>query len=165
MDKNDLVKAMLAIYIMGHSKDPNVGLTDPINPVVTATNDVREQNGLPRLIQRDKLDTSATAKSKDINNQGYWSHINPQGQEPWVNITNAGYGYDKAGENLARNMTDPEEIVRAWINSPEHKALIMNPNYTETGAGTNGIYTTEHFATPIPTKKPTVWDYLTGKLK
>ena len=53
----------------------------------------------------------------------------------------AGYEYKHAGENLAVNFVDTEEIHRAWTNSRSHFLNIVNPKYTEIGIATSsGIY-------------------------
>jgi uncharacterized protein YkwD len=164
MNKDELVKAMLAIYIMGHSQDPDVGVSK-IDPNVIISNRIREENGLPKLIQKNKLEQSALTKSQNINANNDFQHISSDGTTPWNLVNDTGYKYQYAGENLARGYDDPEKVYRAWMDSPIHKKVILNPNYTETGTGTSGPYTTQHFATPTKEKKPTVWDLLTGKLK
>jgi hypothetical protein len=65
----------------------------------------------------------------------YWSHNTPDGQEPWVFFVNAGYDYKTAGENLAYGFDSSTEAVIGWMNSPGHKANIMNNTYTEVGFG------------------------------
>ena len=47
----------------------------------------------------------------------------------------AGYDYIAIGENLALgNFTDDEELVTAWMNSPGHRANILNKSFMEIGA-------------------------------
>jgi uncharacterized protein YkwD len=161
MMKEDFVKAFLALYMLGHQNNPDVGVSN-IDPLVTLTNRVRQEQGLPNLIQKERLGNSAKAKAKDLETQKYWSHTSSQGKTPWNFIEESEYKYKNAGENLAKGYSDPEVMVRAWLASPTHKEIILSPKYTETGTGTEGNYTVQHFATP---QKHTVLDFLLGKMK
>ncbi len=44
-------------------------------------------------------------------------------------------GWPGIGENVARGQKNPSEVMRAWLNSPGHRANILNPRYSEMGAG------------------------------
>lgn len=64
--------------------------------------------------------------------------------------------YRATGENLAYGFKTPEALVKAWMNSPSHKANIVNPIFTDIGIGyhknANGrIYVSQLFYTPMPT--------------
>jgi len=73
--------------------------------------------------------------------KGYFAHYSPSGLSPWYWFTKAGYSYKKAGENLAVNFKDSDDVVRAWMNSPTHKANIVKEGYTEIGIGiAEGVY-------------------------
>ncbi|UBF24763.1 CAP domain-containing protein [Kovacikia minuta CCNUW1] len=39
------------------------------------------------------------------------------------------------GENIAAGYSTPEQVVQGWINSPGHRANLLNPSYTELGIG------------------------------
>ncbi|MBQ6437976.1 hypothetical protein IJJ12_01170, partial [bacterium] len=52
---------------------------------------------------------------------------------PWDFIAAAGYQYQAAGENLARDYTDEHELVAAWLASPSHRANILNTQFADTG--------------------------------
>ena len=63
----------------------------------------------------------------------YWAHTAPDGTEPWTFMHQMGYQYVVAGENLARDFGQTDEMVSAWLASPTHRANIMNPKYQEIG--------------------------------
>jgi len=67
--------------------------------------------------------------------QDYWAHDNPEGKTPWAFILAAGYNYETAGENLAYGFDTSEDTLTAWMNSPEHRANILNTTYTDVGFG------------------------------
>jgi uncharacterized protein YkwD len=103
--------------------------------VIKFTNDQRAQNGgLKALKENSKLDKAAQAKLADMFKQQYFEHINPQGKGPSDLATAAGYQYVIVGENLALgNFRDSQALVEAWMNSPGHRANILNPRYQDIG--------------------------------
>lgn len=97
------------------------------------TNEERRKAGLEDLKINPRLSAAALAKGQDMMNDQYWAHIAPDGKEPWDFINEAGYDYQVAGENLARDFNNTDEMVAAWMASPTHRANILNPRYDETG--------------------------------
>jgi hypothetical protein len=114
-----------------------LGYAANISPaeVVRLTNERRAANGLSALTQNSQLDSAALAKGNDMLAKGYWAHFAPDGTSPWTFFTNFGYKYRYAGENLARDFSNPADAVNAWMNSPTHKDNILNANYREIGIG------------------------------
>lgn len=117
--------------------------------LLDAINAKRADAGLAPLVHNAKLDASAQAKADAMVSLGFFAHNDPDGSAPWHYITDAGYAYTYAGENLSKDY-DPEHAVDAWMNSPTHKANILNPHYRETGFAIEGPYIVEHFASPAP---------------
>jgi uncharacterized protein YkwD len=101
--------------------------------IISQTNDRRGKNGLLPLRKNGQLSTAAALKGQDMLAKGYWAHTSPDGKEPWYFINQAGYSYTRAGENLARDFRDTTSVVNAWMDSPGHKANLLNPNYQEIG--------------------------------
>lgn len=99
------------------------------------TNDERTKNGLSSLTTNTLLAKAAQAKADDMVARNYWSHNTPDGQEPWIFITNAKYDYLAAGENLAYGFASSQDAVTGWMNSPGHRANILNSDYQEVGFG------------------------------
>lgn len=105
------------------------------NGLLSATNQRRTANGIEILTLNSQLNAAAQAKAQDMATRNYWSHNTPEGQEPWVFISNAGYSYLKAGENLAYGFGTSDETVTGWMNSATHKANMLDANFTEVGFG------------------------------
>src|SRR3989344_6248437 len=101
--------------------------------IVSQTNVAREANNIPPLKASTKLDIAAQEKLNDMLQDGYFAHISPDGTTPWFWIKNAAYQYIYAGENLAIGFSDAKETVEAWMNSPSHKANLLNNKYEEIG--------------------------------
>jgi len=103
--------------------------------IISLTNDSRTQQNLSELKENSLLDAAAQNKANDMLAKGYFSHNTPDGHTPWDFITAAGYNYITAGENLAVNFTEAENVEDAWMNSPGHRANILNKSYEEIGIG------------------------------
>ena len=105
------------------------------------TNQDRAVHGLTGVTEDALLDAAAQYAAEDMAANGYFSHVSPDGKDPWYWLNQVGYRYSYAGENLAVNFTDSEDVQTAWMESPTHKANIMKREYTHVGFGTaNGIY-------------------------
>ena len=96
-------------------------------------NQTRHSAGLPTLTENKKLDAAAQLKAENMVANNYFNHTSPAGISPWHWFLQAGYNYKYAGENLAIGFFDSQEVFNAWLNSPSHKANILNPNYKEVG--------------------------------
>ncbi|MGC9610944.1 MAG: CAP domain-containing protein [Minisyncoccia bacterium] len=105
------------------------------NVLVSETNDSRQSGNLFSLKESALLDTAAKMKAEDMASKGYFAHVSPDGIDPWYWISKAGYKYSYAGENLAINFSDSEDVIKAWLNSPAHRDNILDAHFTEIGIG------------------------------
>jgi uncharacterized protein YkwD len=104
------------------------------------TNNVRGQNGLKSLRLNPALTTAAEEKAKHMFENDYWAHVAQDGTTPWDFILEADYDYSYAGENLAKNFNNSDDVVEAWVKSPSHNENLINSNYEEIGfAVVNGV--------------------------
>jgi hypothetical protein len=122
-------------------------------------NQTRQADGLKPLAENQKLNQAAQMKAENMVQNNYFDHNSPSGVTPWFWFLQAGYNYKYAGENLAIGFYDSKEVYDAWLNSPSHKANILNPNYTEIGTAVlkgfgqgNTIVVVQEFGSPSPTK-------------
>jgi uncharacterized protein YkwD len=124
--------------------------------VLTAINEARLEADLTPLASSSALELAATSKAQDMVNRSYFGHIGPNSQPFWDFIADVDYKYLRAGENLAVFYSDVESLTEAWLNSPSHRANILNSFYTETGIGIvegeyqghSGWYVVQLFALP-----------------
>lgn len=105
----------------------------PSDEVIRLTNQKRMEVGLSPLELSPTLAQAAKAKGQDMLTKGYWAHTSPDGVEPWKFFTDAGYTYRYAGENLARDFSNPQSAVEAWIASPSHKENMLSSKYKDIG--------------------------------
>jgi len=118
-------------------------------------NQTRESSGLNRLAESSELGKAARLKAENMVQNRYFSHISPDGMTPWHWISEAGYDYKYAGENLAVGFYDSKEVYNAWLASPSHRQNLLNPNYTEIGTAVlggfgdgNAVVVVQLFAAP-----------------
>ena len=125
--------------------------------LISLTNQARTKAGLPKLNQNAKLSQAATLKSQDIISKDYFAHNSPEGLNSWYWFREVNYSYRVAGENLAIDFNDSESLFTAWMNSPTHKANIMDPKFAEIGIaavpgefqGHQSIAVTQMFGKPL----------------
>ncbi len=103
--------------------------------IIANTNIQRYNNGgLLPVIENAKLDAAAKAKAEDMFKKQYFEHVSPSGVDPGSLVKSFGYDYIVEGENLILgNFASEQEIVQDWMNSPGHRANILNNRVTEIG--------------------------------
>jgi uncharacterized protein YkwD len=102
--------------------------------VIKWTNEQRKNNSLPPLVMNQKLSAAALAKAQDMLKNQYFAHTSPSGIGAADLAKKVGYEYLAIGENLAMgDFGDDQALVQAWMDSPGHRANILNSRYTEIG--------------------------------
>ncbi len=132
--------------------------------LVELANKDRDDVGLGGLTANPILENAARMKAEDMAEHGYFAHTSPAGLNPWYWFYRAGYDFVHAGENLAVNFVDSDDVADAWMDSPGHRANILNGNFTEVGIaavpgtykGKKTIFVVQLFGTPAPTSVGTV---------
>lgn len=118
--------------------------------VLDLVNAERTKRGLNPLTLDAKLSNTATLKSQDMINKGYFDHTSPTYGSPFDMMQQFGISYRSAGENIAMGQRTPQEVMNSWMNSSGHRANILNSSFTTLGVGiakdANGtIYWTQMF--------------------
>ena len=130
--------------------------------LIELANGDRAGSNLSPLRINPVLVLAAELKAQDMAEQGYFAHTSPEGKTPWYWIEQTGYKYQYAGENLAVNFRDSEDVTEAWLQSPTHQANIVKGNYTEMGTGVargmyqgkNTVFVAQVYASPLPALPP-----------
>lgn len=116
--------------------------------ILSLVNEQRATAGCKPLTASSSLDGLAQAFSDEMAARGFFDHTDPDGNDPWDRakargITNLG------GENIARGQATAQAVMDAWMNSPGHRANILNCDYTTLGVGihfgTGGPWWTQDF--------------------
>jgi hypothetical protein len=109
--------------------------------LVDLTNESRLAFNEQPLVRNQVLDRAAQLKGEDMARTGYFAHNSPTGVTPWHWFKVAGYPFIYAGENLAIDFTDSTEVEKAWLESPTHRANLLNVKFREIGIATvEGLY-------------------------
>lgn len=111
------------------------GLSFSNEKLWVATNEERSKNNMSALTLNAQLNDSALRKCQDMVAKNYWSHNDPEGNEPWHFIDQVNYSYETAGENLAYGFISENNVVTGWMNSEGHRKNILG-DYSEVGFGT-----------------------------
>ena len=128
--------------------------------ILTLTNQFRVDNGLPGLERNSEIDAIALAHAQDMGTRNYYSHTTPEGLRPWERARNASYEWAWwFGENIHQVYPESTELelaqhlVTDWIDSPGHRAAILNDTFSRIGIGVyiaeNGaIFGVQNFSGP-----------------
>lgn len=116
--------------------------------VLWIVNDVRTKAGLRRVRFDERLRAAARSHSEDMARRGFCAHVNPDGVTPAQRMSAAGCP-NPGGENVAYGQAQPHAVMTAWMNSPGHRANILNPDFATLGVGValgkGGPYWTQNF--------------------
>lgn len=107
-------------------------LTEEEQETLKLINEYRKQNNLEELKPISKLQEVSQIKARDLVEHNYFSHTSERLGTPFEMLKANGVDYTVAGENLAGNI-NPERAVKAWIDSPSHKANILDKEFEYTG--------------------------------
>lgn len=107
-----------------------------VKGIIAATNTERTKGGSGMLTESNKLNASALVKAADILKGQYFEHVAPDGTTVSKLVSEQGYEYIKIGENLALgDFASDADVVTAWMNSPGHRANILDAQFKEIGVG------------------------------
>ncbi|MEU6707567.1 sigma-70 family RNA polymerase sigma factor [Streptomyces wuyuanensis] len=124
-----------------------------VEQVVALVNAERAKAGCGPVRSNGKLETAARRHSQDMAARGYFDHTSPDGTDPGDRITAAGYRWSTYGENIARGQQSPSSVMDSWMNSPGHRANILNCSFKELGVGihdaSGGPWWTQAFGTSL----------------
>lgn len=118
--------------------------------VIRLVNVERAKYNLSPLTANATLNEYAQLRSTEIVSN--FDHKRPDGSNPLKYVMSLN-GVHTAGENIAAGQRTPKDVVNGWMNSPGHRANILNTDYTSIGVGCYhdnnskyGVYWTQIFA-------------------
>ncbi len=150
--KEDVYKVFSRVTTAKQIPEFNINAVD----IIEATNKERVVVGLPPLATNTLLNDSAELKVDDMIARQYFEHQSPTGEGVSDLGKKVGYEYVIMGENLAMGtFLTSAEIVQAWMDSPGHKANILNTKYQNIGVsvkrgtfeGKEVWFAVQHFGT------------------
>lgn len=118
--------------------------------ILALVNASRAENGRGALACDPRLVRAARFHAEDMCAQNYFSHTSADGRTFSQRFREQGVSYRAGGENIAKGQRSSEEVHRAWMNSPGHRANILNERYDRLGVGhaqcASGRYWVQTFA-------------------
>jgi uncharacterized protein YkwD len=99
------------------------------------------------LVMNDQLQQAARLHSYDMVERSFFSHLNPDGDDPGDRIERTGYDGSAWGENIATGST-AAQVMAAWMDSEGHCNNIMSSAFDEIGVGYVDQRWTLVFASP-----------------
>jgi len=134
-----LLGALAAPAAHSSKAGSHVALSSLESGVLAELNQIRVQHGLQPVKISARLTASAAQHSKEMGADGYFEHNSNDGTAFWKRIGHwygsNGFGYWSVGENLlwSSPQVDPAGAMQLWMNSPEHRANILNARWREIG--------------------------------
>ncbi|GHU44957.1 hypothetical protein FACS1894111_12940 [Clostridia bacterium] len=104
-----------------------------IAQVVVLVNKERAANGLSPLTVDTNIESASAVRAEEISR--LFDHKRPDGRSCFTALDEAGVRYSGAGENIAAGQRTPEAVMKSWMDSPGHRANILNSNFTRIGVG------------------------------
>ncbi|MEW2631410.1 CAP domain-containing protein [Streptomyces sp. NPDC048389] len=121
----------------------------PEAQVLALVNQERASAGCSPLTSNAELTRAADDYSDVMARSGVMSHTGPDGSTMTTRVEAAGYEWSTLGENIARGQADAASVMKSWMNSPGHRANILNCSFKELGVGVHfgdgGPWWTQNF--------------------
>lgn len=115
------------------------------NQLTDLVNAYRVKNELPELTPSNELNAVSTSHSEDMFLENFVSHNSPTYGSLSDRLDNTQIEYVQSAENFATNYIDVIEVVHGWINSPDHRSVLLNDAFTHIGSGAFVNYYTQVF--------------------
>lgn len=120
---------------LGSLKGRDLSLPAEESRLIELVNQERAIEGLRPLQPNEQLRLAANNHARDMAIGNYFSHDRRDGRKFFQRIFDTGYPISKCGENIAAGFISPEEAFEGLIISPQHRANILNSDFTQIGVG------------------------------
>ncbi len=117
------------VLVVGRTQAPARAGESPRGRMLRLTNDSRAERDLDPLKLNVELSAAALRHSRDMAKKGKLFHSSnvPSELSPWR--------WSTWGENVGYTTADLAELQRAFMNSPDHRANILDPDFRKVGIG------------------------------
>ncbi|MFI9815165.1 CAP domain-containing protein [Saccharothrix variisporea] len=120
--------------------------------VVELVNAERANAGCGAVAVDGRAQSAAQSHADDMAARDYYDHVSPEGRDAGDRLDAAGYPWHRVAENIHKGPSSPEDAMRDWMNSPAHRANILDCELRDLGVGVNsggsGPFWVQVFATP-----------------
>lgn len=115
---------------------------NPAQGLLYEINQARSQAGVPPLWANIRLAEAADAHAEALAEGKATGHFGHDGSNPLKRIEDAGYLPQAFGENIAQGSLAPRLVVAAWLASPGHRQVLLDPSFQDIGLG--GVLDPDH---------------------
>ena len=122
--------------------------------VLQLVNLERAAAGLTPVVVNSRLEQVASDYACLMIDEGFFGHLDPlTGRGPGERVMAGKYSFYVVGENLAAGQESAAEVMHVWMESPSHKAIILDQRWQHIGisvrlGGEHGIYWVQEFGDP-----------------
>jgi uncharacterized protein YkwD len=116
---------------------------------IRRVNSYRVSRGLPALVWDRRAAAVAKAHSRDMFEEGYFSHTSPDGRSLRDRLKAGSLNHSSAGENIAWGQETGRDVLEAWLRSKGHRRNIEGRDFTHHGVGKVGPYWTHILIRPM----------------
>jgi uncharacterized protein YkwD len=122
--------------------------------ILALINQNRRRHGCGSVSLDRRLIDAANEHAADMARRRYFAHESPNGDGAGDRVRESGYKWKRYGENIARGVDSPYEVVDGWMHSPEHRENILDCSLHQMGvglaiSGDRRPYWVQDFATPM----------------
>ena len=117
------------------------------------SNGVRAQNGAAPLTYDALLGRAAQAHANDMLAMGRMTHTGSDGSSVGDRVRRQNYDWVAVGENIARGQRNEAAVLNAWVNSPDHQANNVNPNFEDFALAKAGSGSSQYWALVFATER------------
>ena len=136
-----LILSLLTLIAMTFLPNTTLACSQPNNlntitlELIEVINATRIQHNVPKLNHNRILANSAQNYACVNARRERMSHTGVANDSPGDRLLQAGYDYSYAGENLAMGFVDPQVVLNAWMRSPTHREILLDPRAQDIGIG------------------------------
>lgn len=128
----------------------SINLTVMLNRI----NSERAANGAQALTWNSNLEAAALRHTNDMRDNNHFSHTGTDNSSVGSRVTATGYRWSTVGENIANGFSNEGSVMDAWMNSPGHRANLLNGSFRKVGVARVGNYWTQVFGTQRNRQNP-----------
>lgn len=145
------IKTAAFLPAIQSSGDPNARerYDDVALRMLQLVNEERRNEGCDPVVLNDKLTLAAQRHSQDMAENNFFDHQGSDGSWPHERVLREGYNYGYIGESIAKPIVQtPDAVFSLWMNSPDHRAILLNCLAEDIGVGYVIPYWTAVLAQP-----------------
>ena len=144
-------KYWVMLYVSSRNEDiikRKLNIQKERERVTELCNEARKQNNVSvHLVLDSKLSEAAQKRAEEL--KTLFSHTRPNKTAFSTILKEYNITYKTVGENIANGQVDADDVMKSWLNSPGHRANILNKSFGKIGVGAfeynNRIYWVQIF--------------------